>query len=171
MSARKFALGVARRGWAGAVISFCIRHFYRALSLKRIGEDADLAAFFHPAPSCDPHILIVPKQRARTVFDLPEPIFRAALHMGAEIARRYEVPLQLRINGGARQEVMQAHFHLYPASGHTGMTRADTFPDALSLARGASGFSLVMPVGENGIWVGRDERGDAGALPQTPLKG
>ncbi len=160
MSARNFALRIARRGWAGALLSFSIRHFYRALPLKRLSEDADVVAFFHPVPSCDPHILIVPKQRARTVFDLSEPGFYAALRMGADIARRYEVPLQLRINGGARQEVLQTHFHLCPR-GNLKACRAESYPAALALARGARWFSLIVPIDgqtgtAEGILVERD---------------
>ena len=153
MNARRRALRAARIGWLGGALSFALRHFSSALPIKKVYEDADAVAFFHPAPSAQPHILIVPKARARTVFDLSEALFRAALRAGAEIARRYEMPLQLRINGGNRQDVAQAHFHLYPASGVRGMRRAETPAEALAQAKDALGFSLVFLIGENGIWI------------------
>jgi diadenosine tetraphosphate (Ap4A) HIT family hydrolase len=160
MSARGFALRVARRAWAGALISFAIRHFSWALPLRKICADADVVAFFHPAPSYDPHILIVPRRRARTVFALPEPCFRAALRVGAVLARQYEAPLQLRINGGDRQEVAQAHFHLCPC-GTLNARRMGSYPAALAHARGARWFSLIVPIdgrtgGAKGIFIERD---------------
>ena len=159
MSARGFALRVARHAWAGALISFTIRHFSWALPLKKTYADADVVAFFHPAPSYDPHILIVPRRRARTVFALPEPCFRAVLRVGAVLARQYETPLQLRINGGIRQEVAQAHFHLCPR-GTLKARRVENYPAALAHARGARWFSLVVPLdgrtgGAEGICIER----------------
>ena len=153
MNVRGLALRAARIGWVGGALSFALRHFSSALPIHRVYEDADMVALIHPVPSYDPHILVIPKARARTAFALSETLFRAALRAGSEVARRYETPLQMRINGGNRQEVAQAHFHVYPASGVCGMRRADTPAEALTQAEGAAGFSLVFLIGENGIWI------------------
>lgn len=155
MNAGRLFLRAARIGWVGGFVSFALRHFSGAL--KPLYEDADVLAFYHPVPSHDPHILIVPRARAKTAFELTDAQFSAALGAGEAIAGGYGAPLQLRINGGRRQEVMQAHFHLYPASGVRGMVRAESYDDALALARGAAGFSLVCMMGEGGIWVDRTE--------------
>ena len=120
-------------------------------------EDAEVIALCHPAPSYQPHALIVPRTRVRTPDQLTETLFGAALRAGEVVASAHEAPLQLRINGGRRQEVMQAHFHLSPASGVYGMRRAGSWAEALYLAGGAAGFSLVRLIGESGIWVDRTE--------------
>ncbi len=153
MSVRKLALRATRARWVSGCVSFALRHFSRCLPIKRVYEDKLVVALHHPAPSYYPHILVIPKSRTKTPFALSDSLFRACVRVGEEVARRYEMPLQLRINGGSRQEVMQAHFHLYPASLVTGMRRADSFAGALALARGAAGFSLVLLIGENGIWI------------------
>ena len=151
MSAGRFFLRAARVGWVGGLVSFALRHFSGALNVAY--EDEYVLAFHHPAPSYDPHILIVPKARVKTVLQLTEAQLRAVLDVGERIAGGYESPLQMRINGGRRQEVMQAHFHLYPAAGVGEMLRAGSYGEALALARSASGFSLVWLVGVDGIWV------------------
>ncbi len=155
MNVRKMALRAARLGWVGGGISFVFRHFSGVLPINKVYENADVIAFFHPVPSCDPHILIIPKARMRTAFDFTDDRLRAVLCAGEAVAKRYEMPLQMRINGGCRQEVMQAHFHLTPASAVRGLQCVTTMEQACTLAHGAMGFSFVFLMGKDGIWVDR----------------
>lgn len=147
-------LHAARARWVGGLVSFSLRHFSGALPIKKVYEDAEVVGFHHPAPSYQPHLLIVPKVRARTPFLLSETQFRAVLRAAGAVARGCDFPLQLRVNGGCRQEVAQAHFHLYPASTTRGMRRTSGYAEALSLVRNAAGFSIVVLMNDmSGIWV------------------
>jgi histidine triad (HIT) family protein len=86
--------------------------------MKRLQETDTLVAFFHPKPSYKLHILIVPKMKYETIFDIPaggdgftndlfETVKSLIKQFGLE-SRAY----RLILNGGEYQEVGHLHFHL-----------------------------------------------------------
>jgi diadenosine tetraphosphate (Ap4A) HIT family hydrolase len=90
------------------------------LPVKVIYNSKQTIGFYHPVPSYDPHILIVPKKIIRTIFELHDwKIFESVLLAAESIHKSIDwhgQDIALCINGGIRQEVKQVHFHLFPVS-------------------------------------------------------
>jgi len=84
------------------------------LPVKKILITREFAAVRHPVPSYPDHILIVPRKIARNVFCLNGSDIRGAIETAKKIVKNRGRYILL-INGGDRQDVMQAHFHLFNA--------------------------------------------------------
>ena len=102
-------------GW---VVRLTFAHLAWLLPVRRLAETRTVVVFEHPAPSANPHILLVPKRPIRSF-----PRFRgddAALFgemiglalVTAERLDLYRAGFALTINGGRYQDVAQAHLHL-----------------------------------------------------------
>ena len=80
-------------------------------------ETEYLVAFWHPRPSYEVHLLLVPKRPFKTLLDVPvgDP-FTADLWAVAQLLVRElkleESAYRLVSNGGAYQDVPHLHFHL-----------------------------------------------------------
>ena len=107
------------RTWLGGLIlGWVLGRFSFALPVERIYETDTLIAFDHPQPSHPVHILIVPKAKWRTIFDIPPDaaeflldLFEAVRHIVEErglLKRAY----RLVMNAGDYQDVDHLHFHL-----------------------------------------------------------
>ena len=106
------------------MVRLTFAHLAWLLPVRRLAETRTVVVFEHPAPSANPHILLVPKRPIRSF-----PHFRgddAALFgemLGLALATAewldlYRAGFALTINGGRYQDVAQAHLHL------TGLDRA-----------------------------------------------
>jgi histidine triad (HIT) family protein len=107
------------RTWLGGMIlGWVLARFSFALPIDRLVETDSLIAFEHPQPSHPIHILIVPKARYRTIFDLPEDpseFFGDLMEAVRSLVENHgmeEVGYRLIMNGGPNQEVDHLHFHL-----------------------------------------------------------
>ncbi|MGI6239292.1 MAG: HIT family protein [Christensenellales bacterium] len=154
----RLLIRIARMDGIGALVSFLLRHVSRCLPIKRLYEDARLIAFRHPAPSADPHILIVPKARMRTARDVSDAMFADAARTACMLAAGH-APLEMRINGGARQEVMQVHFHLLPMRASRGrrmrigdVGRIEELSARIQAIDAARGYSIVFDLTGGGIF-------------------
>ncbi|GAB4422785.1 MAG: histidine triad nucleotide-binding protein [Anaerolineae bacterium] len=110
-SVARSRLGELIIGWSFARMSFLI-------PVDRLYETERVVAFRHPKPGHPTHILIVPKQKIRSLLALTEldaPILQevvlAAQHLVAELGLEAG-GFRLVVNGGAYQDVMQIHWHL-----------------------------------------------------------
>jgi histidine triad (HIT) family protein len=88
------------------------------LPVKRVMETDKVIAFWHPSPSFEKHILIVPKKPIKGILDLTAAdfdIMTEVYTVTGQIVRDLgldEAGYSLICNGGKRQEVHQLHFHL-----------------------------------------------------------
>ena len=77
-----------------------------------------MVAFFHPQPSHNLHILIVPKLKYGSILDIPagESVFTNDLFETVKsLIRQFNLEqgaYRLIMNGGDNQEVDHLHFHL-----------------------------------------------------------
>jgi histidine triad (HIT) family protein len=108
----------ARTRLGGFIIGLLFANFSFALPMKRLRETDTLMAIFHPRPSHTLHILIVPKLKYETIFDIPtneneftHDLFRTVKSLIREFNLE-EGAYRLIMNGGDYQEVNRLHFHL-----------------------------------------------------------
>ena len=101
------------------VLGSLIGWFYQYLSFLSpfplLVNDKYIVALSHPTPSYRDHILILPKKRIKTFYDLTDFCFLD--HILTSVRRLCEnrfpgIEKSLLVNGGIRQEIMQLHFHL-----------------------------------------------------------
>jgi diadenosine tetraphosphate (Ap4A) HIT family hydrolase len=104
----------------GYLVRFGFQYASILIPVKKILNNAQVVAFFHPKPAYKHHILIVPKQSIRTPLHLPEDknvqYAVSILSATSEIVdfhNRLQGNYILGMNGGPKQEVPQIHFHLY----------------------------------------------------------
>ena len=76
-------------------------------------QNTKTVSFPHPSASYQDHVLIIPRKVARNVFCLSPDDFIDIINMAAEVRKDDNRDYVLLINGGSRQDVMQAHFHLF----------------------------------------------------------
>ena len=116
MSKKLFAL--AKTPIGDLIIGAAFERLSKLLPVKRVRETDKVLAFWHPTPSWEKHILIVPKKAIKKLTALREEdleyiedVFRAAKEIVVELEWE-KGGYTLLANGGDRQEVNQLHFHL-----------------------------------------------------------
>jgi diadenosine tetraphosphate (Ap4A) HIT family hydrolase len=108
----------------GRVVRLTFAHVSWLLPVRRLVETHTVIVFEHPAPSTNPHILLVPKRPIRSFPHFrgdDAALFGEMLGLALATAERldlYRAGFALTINGGRYQDVAQAHLHL------TGLYRA-----------------------------------------------
>ena len=100
----------------GIVIGWSFAHMSDFMPVNKILETEDVLAFYHPVPTHDLHILIVPKRKVRSLLELKDEQLLAEI---VTTAQQLVEDLQLEkrgysllVNGGQYQDVNQLHFHL-----------------------------------------------------------
>jgi len=97
----------------GIFVGFAFAYFPFLIPVKKILQNKKAVSFAHPAAVYPNHVLIIPRKIARTVFFLSDGDFEAIIEMATKIRHEDNRDFVLMINGGKRQDVMQAHFHLF----------------------------------------------------------
>ena len=97
----------------GTLVGFVLAYLPFLLPVKKVAPTKNAIAFKHPAASYPEHILIIPRKIAHTVFNLSSADFLAVIEMAKKIRLGDDRDFVLVINSGSRQDVMQAHFHLF----------------------------------------------------------
>ena len=96
-------------GWIFAHMSF-------AIPVKRLRETDTLMAFYHPKPSYEFHVLLVPKKAVASLkdFDSNDSAFLADLYSTVQsLVDEFQLSAyRLIVNGGEYQDFPQLHFHL-----------------------------------------------------------
>lgn len=115
---KKIVLSLARTSLGGFIIGWLFAHLSFAIPVDRLRETESLLAFWHPSPSYDTHILIVPKRQYRSLMELPtedvafmQDLFKVVKSLVKELELE-EGGYRLIVNGGDAQDVKQLHFHL-----------------------------------------------------------
>jgi histidine triad (HIT) family protein len=120
----------------------------------KICEDPTTVAFMDIMPQADGHVLIVPKERAATIFDLSEDGIAACIKMTRRIAIAVKAALDapgimiVQLNGAAAgQTVPHVHFHVIPRSSDRQLRpHAATPEDPTKLQRLADRIIAALPV-------------------------
>jgi histidine triad (HIT) family protein len=109
---------IARSPLGRRIIAWIFSHMSFIIPVKRLRETGNLLAFHHPSPSYPVHILIVPKSKIASLFELEEEdnrflveVFRTAKSLVEELGLS-ESGYRLVLNGGKYQEFPHLHFHL-----------------------------------------------------------
>ena len=83
---------------------------------KKLFVNKKVVCFRHPTPSYDNHILVIPRKIAATPLKIKDSVFTDVIRAAEELVDKYidkdDIKI-LCINGGSRQDVKQAHFHLF----------------------------------------------------------
>ena len=115
---RRALFRLARTEPMGLVVRLAFAHASALLPVRRVTETDTVIVFEHPAPSWRPHLLLVPKRSVRSFrhfwphetalfAELVRLAFARAATLGLD-----RTGFALMINGGAYQDVAQAHLHL-----------------------------------------------------------
>lgn len=120
MSIKTAAFSIGRKLGKRPLTSTIFCWIERFLPLDRVGRSEHCVAFYHPRPSWDPHILVVPTvpfPAIGTPTIRPEQQFALIWEMvqlGQHVAHDLNMDggLTMTINGGVRQEIGQVHGHL-----------------------------------------------------------
>lgn len=109
----KLLFRMARLKILGVLVGFVLAYLPFLVPVKKVMQNKRVMAFKHPAPSYSGHVLIIPRKVAQTVFHLTSDDFAEVMAAAETIRQGGSQDFVLVINGGARQDVMQAHFHLF----------------------------------------------------------
>ena len=98
-----------------------------AIPIKRLRETETLLAFYHPKPSYQFHVLLLPKSAVTSLqeFDPKDSVFLADLYSTVQslVDEFHLSAYRLIVNGGDYQDFPQLHFHLISDVG-TGSSRS-----------------------------------------------
>ena len=109
----KFLFRLARLRIMGTIVGIMFAYFPFLIPVTKIKQNRSATSFYHPSASYPDHVLIIPRKIARTVFHLSHDDFLQVIDMATKIRVGDNRDFVLLINGGDRQDVMQAHFHLF----------------------------------------------------------
>jgi len=90
------------------------------IPVKRLRETDTLIAFYHPKPSYDFHVLLVPKKAVASLqeLDSKDSAFLTELYSTVQsLIDEFQLSAwRLIVNGGEYQDFPQLHFHLISPS-------------------------------------------------------
>ena len=109
------------------LIGWIFEHMSFVIPVKRLRETETLMAFYHPKPSYDFHVLLVPKKAVRSLqeFNPDDSSFLKELYATVQslIEEFHLSAYRLIVNGGEYQDFPQLHFHLIADVVGTGSPR------------------------------------------------
>ena len=97
----------------GVFVGFTFAYLPFLIPIRKIKQNKFAVSMNHPSASYPNHVLIIPRKLARNVFCLSASDFVEIMGMAVKIRNNDHRDFVLLINGGNRQDVMQAHFHLF----------------------------------------------------------
>ena len=115
---KRFLYSIAKTWIGGTLLHWIFAYFSFAIPGEKLIETDTLIAFHHPSPSYPLHLLIVPKDKFRSIMELPSDgsVFETGLFKAVkELVQRFDLEAcgyRLIANGGSAQEVDHLHFHL-----------------------------------------------------------
>jgi len=111
-----FLLAKSRLG--DLIIGLAFGKFSKLLPVKKIAENKKVVAFWHPYPSWEKHIVIVPKKQIDSLTSIRRedfPYIGECLQIAGSIAKKLKWDNKrwsVIAHGGTGQKVNQLHFHL-----------------------------------------------------------
>jgi len=98
------------------LIGWIFEHMSFAIPVNRLRETDTLMAFYHPKPSYDFHVLLVPKKAVKSLQELDpkDSTFLTELYSAVQslVDEFHLSAWRLIVNGGEYQDFPQLHFHL-----------------------------------------------------------
>ena len=115
---KKILFRAAKAPWMGKVVGLVFQYGSWLLPVEKLYLSKDTIAFSHPRPSYDNHIILSPRKAISNLLALStDGRELAGIWKGVQSLRetqaRFQHNFTLVVNGGARQEVQQLHFHLF----------------------------------------------------------
>ncbi len=111
---------IAKSPLMGGVVGTAFRFCSPVIPVKKVLQNREIIAFYHPKPSYQSHLIITPKRAIKSLRELSEEkffgYFPAILSAADEISvnnPKFRENFTLIANGGPRQEVGQVHFHMF----------------------------------------------------------
>lgn len=124
-SIAKALFKVSKHRLVGALVGLGFQHAGALVPVRKLLVTGNIMSFYHPQPSWEGHILIVPKKAIPSLMHLilgNDDVFLVSTIQAARqiLAQRggCSHDYVLCANGGPRQDVGQLHFHLYNHSGY-----------------------------------------------------
>lgn len=108
----------ARSKIGNKLVGWFFSYMSAYLPVDRLYETESLLAFYHPEPSYDVHILLVPKKAITSFMDLTDDdqnLLKDVVRATQTLVKDHsldESGYRIILNGGSYQEVPQLHFHL-----------------------------------------------------------
>lgn len=113
---KKKLFSIAKNSLGSLIVGLAFEKASKLLPIERIYENSKIIVFWHPKPSYEKHILIVPKKSIKDISVINKEnkiylyeVFKAVTKVVSYLnLKDYSVIT----NGGLRQEIKQLHFHL-----------------------------------------------------------
>lgn len=122
MKISKALFHVAQSPLGDLIVGIAFGRLSSILPVNRVKENEFVIAFWHPRPSWEKHILLVPKKQIRSITSTSEDdrryiseVYRMAKEVVLELGWD-KSGYTILANGGDRQDVHQIHFHLCSGS-------------------------------------------------------
>lgn len=118
MLIKRFLYALVKRDIGSAILSWMMARIPGRLPLDVLYESQSTLAFHHPRPSYPLHILIMPKKRYRTLWEIPQTDQDLVWELWSAVGncvRQYQLEdssYRVILNGGRSQEVPYLHVHL-----------------------------------------------------------
>ncbi len=102
--------------WVRFFIGWMFENMSFAIPVARLRETHTLMAFYHPKPSYEFHVLLVPKKAVSSLreLDTSDSIFLSDLYTTVQslVDEFHLSAYRLIVNGGEYQDFPHLHFHL-----------------------------------------------------------
>lgn len=114
----KAAFSLGKSSIGSLIVGLTFGKLSSLLPVKKIIDNKYVVAFWHPKPSHNTHVLIVPKRSIKSLatFDEnDEEYIVESLKVAKTLSKALDLEndgYSLIVNGGKKQEVAQLHFHL-----------------------------------------------------------
>ncbi len=117
---KELLLKIAKSPSMGSIVGMAFRFCSPVIPVKKVLQNREIIAFYHPKPSYRNHLIITPKRAIKNLQELSLEKFFG--YFPAILSAAYEVSgknpefrdnFTLIANGGPRQEVGQVHFHMF----------------------------------------------------------
>jgi histidine triad (HIT) family protein len=108
----------ARSRLGMSIILWSLNNMNHILPIDRLNESSNLIVFYHPEPSHNTHIVIMPKRPIRSLMELTaedNDLLSEVIQMVQGLVNKLGLQdkgYRLIVNGGKYQNVAQLHFHL-----------------------------------------------------------
>ncbi|MBE6155409.1 MAG: HIT domain-containing protein [Firmicutes bacterium] len=91
----------------------------KEISSNFVYEDDILMVIMDINPTCDGHLLVIPKEHFTTIFDVPEKVLAHMYQIAEQMTYKVmkatgEKGVTLSINYGDKQEIKHVHLHILP---------------------------------------------------------
>lgn len=117
---KKLLFKIAKGPFMGKIVGNAFQHCSWAIPVKKVYNSREIIAFYHPQPSYENHIIILPKRAVKNLQQMASDSFSKYFVKIWETAKDicakhpdYNDSFVIVANGGKRQEVQQVHFHMF----------------------------------------------------------